>query len=81
MPDDLRTLTLAEAFAERFEGRLEGRDVVPLGPASLIAAEADGDLVLTAALEVQEDSPGEVMEAAPLSRDSEKRTGGLELLR
>ena len=53
----------------------------PRGPASLIATEADGDLLLTAALEFEEDGPGEVMEAAPLSRDSEKRTGGLGLLR
>ena len=50
LPDDLRRLTAAEAFAERFEN-LEVGDTIQLGPAVLVAAETDGDLLMKAALE------------------------------
>ncbi len=81
MPDDLRTLTIAEAFAERFENRLEVGDTLALGPATLIATETDGDLLLTAALEFEDDGPGDVIAAAPPSRGSDERTEGSGPLR
>jgi len=53
--EDLRTLTIADAFAERFEKRLEPGDTVQLGPAALVAVETDGDLLITAALEIDDE--------------------------
>jgi cell volume regulation protein A len=79
MPDDLKALTVAEAFAERFESRLETGDVLHLGPATLIATDTDGDLVLTAALEFDEED--DLTSAAPRSMGSDVRLGGPSLLR
>jgi hypothetical protein len=58
--EDLRDLTLSEAFAERFESRLEVGDTIQLGPATLAALETDGDLLISAVLEV-DDLDGELM--------------------
>jgi NhaP-type Na+/H+ and K+/H+ antiporter len=78
VPDDLKALTIAEAFAERFESRLETGDVLHLGQATLVATETDGDLLLQVALEFEED---DLTEAGPEWKDSDRRTGGSGLLR
>jgi cell volume regulation protein A len=79
VPDDLKALTIAEAFAERFENRLAMGDVLHLGAAALIAIETDGDLLLTAALEF-EDEDDLAAEALP-AMGSDGRIRGSGLLR
>ena len=58
LPEDLRELTIAEAFAERFESQLEPGATVEFGPAALVAQETDGDLLLSAWLEIDDGADG-----------------------
>jgi potassium/hydrogen antiporter len=81
-PDDLRELTIAEAFAERFENRLEVGDTIQLGPAALIAKETDGDLLINAALEIDNlDREEELTALAGPSRNASERSAGSSILR
>ena len=58
VPDDLQSLTIAEAFADRFEERIEPGDRIRLGSAVLIATHVDDEVVADAALEIDEfDAP------------------------
>jgi cell volume regulation protein A len=79
VPDDLKALTIAEAFAERFENRLALGDVLHLGATALIAIETDGDLLLHAALEFEDED--NLAGEEPLARGSDGSTGGSGLLR
>lgn len=54
IPDDLRGLTITEAFRLRCEDRIGMGDRIQLGPASLSVGELDGDDVKQAALEIDE---------------------------
>jgi cell volume regulation protein A len=54
LPEDLRELSVAEAFIERFENRLEVGDTIQLGPAALVVLETDEDFLISAALEVDD---------------------------
>jgi cell volume regulation protein A len=54
VPDDLRGLTVTEAFRLRCEDRIGMGDRIELGPASLTVAELDGEDVKQAALEIDE---------------------------
>jgi hypothetical protein len=80
-PDDLRALTIAEAFAERFANRLEVGDTIQLGPAALIARETDGDLLISAALEIDELAHDEATAEAGRSKDSDGERARSSLLR
>jgi cell volume regulation protein A len=80
-PDDLRELTIAEAFVERFENRLEVGDTIQLGPAALIARETDGELLISAALEIDDLDHQEPIAEARQSKGSDGRRAGLGILR
>ena len=67
LPEDLQGLTVAEAFAERFEDRIEVGDRIALGTATLVAAALEEDVVTTAALEVEEIEGLDEMRAALLA--------------
>jgi cell volume regulation protein A len=54
IPDDLRGLTVTQAFRLRCEDRIGMGDRIQLGPASLTVAELDGEDVKQAALEIDE---------------------------
>ena len=54
IPDDLRGLTVTQAFQLRCEDRIGMGDRIQLGPASLTVAELDGEDVKQAALEIDE---------------------------
>jgi NhaP-type Na+/H+ and K+/H+ antiporter len=54
LPDDLRGLTVAEAFRLRDEDRINIGDRIQLGPAALTVTELDGDMVRAASLEIDE---------------------------
>jgi potassium/hydrogen antiporter len=54
IPDDLRGLTVTQAFHLRCEDRIGMGDRIQLGPASLTVAELDGEDVKQAALEIDE---------------------------
>jgi hypothetical protein len=54
IPDDLRGLTVSEAFRLRCDDRVGMSDRIQLGPASLTVAELDGEDVKQAALEIGE---------------------------
>lgn len=79
VPEDLKSLTIAEAFAERYETRLEVGDAIQLGPAALVARETDGDLLVSAALEI-DDVDDEDIHSRSVSRASDARAG-LSLLK
>ena len=54
VPEDLRGLTVSEAFRLRDEDRINIGDRIQLGPAALTVTELDGDVVRTASLEIDE---------------------------
>jgi cell volume regulation protein A len=54
IPDDLRGLTITEAFRLRCEDRIGMGDRIQLGPASLTVSELDGEDVKQASLEIDE---------------------------
>ena len=54
IPDDLRGLTITEAFRLRCEDRIGMGDRIQLGPASLTVAELEGEDVKQASLEIDE---------------------------
>ena len=54
IPEDLQLLTIAEAFAERFEERVEVGDRIQCGPANLIVLTIDGEGVAQAVLEIDD---------------------------
>ncbi len=54
VPEDLRGLTVSEAFRLRDEDRVNIGDRIQLGPAALTVTELDGDVVRTASLEIDE---------------------------
>lgn len=54
VPDDLRSLTITEAFRLRCEDRIGMGDRIQLGPASLTVSELDGEDVKQASLEIDE---------------------------
>ena len=54
VPDDLRGLSITEAFRLRCEDRIGMGDRIQLGPASLTVSELDGEDVKQASLEIDE---------------------------
>lgn len=54
IPDDLKGLSVTQAFRLRCEDRIGMGDRIQLGPASLTVAELDGEDVKQAALEIDE---------------------------
>jgi cell volume regulation protein A len=54
VPDDIKGLTVTQAFRLRCEDRIGMGDRIQLGPASLTVAELDGEDVKQAALEIDE---------------------------
>ena len=54
VPDDLRHLSITEAFRLRCEDRIGMGDRIQLGPASLTVSELDGEDVKQASLEIDE---------------------------
>jgi cell volume regulation protein A len=54
VPEDLRQYTIAEAFEERFEDRVQRGDRIGLGAATLIATAVEGETLTAAALNVVE---------------------------
>lgn len=80
--NDLKAFSIADAVAERFESRLEVGDTIQLGPAALIPGETDGDLLMSAALAINDpDLENRLTEGAPLLRRSDNRGAGLNRLR
>lgn len=71
IPEDLQALTISEAFAERFEERLEAGDRIRLGSAMLIATHVENEAVADAALEIDEveapDDPARIV-IEPIAR-------------
>ncbi|WP_407523616.1 potassium/proton antiporter [Methylobacterium oryzisoli] len=64
LPDDLKGLTIAEAFAARFQENLEAGDVIRLGVAALVAFDVDGGVLISAILDL-DDEAGEPWNTPP----------------